>query len=254
MDNVRCKLMAAAIILLVSLVLMGCATLPAAAPTLPTTDPTLTAPTEPTPEITTMPPTSTRPSPRPTPRATAARRDTTLLETAARRDLAQRLNITEDQVQVVSVEEREMPAGSLGCGETGGRQNQGLLMGDEIVLQAGGQKYTYRTDGRKLVPCAPAAFPGGQRPLYVTGAQPTAQPTILELAVTDLAGRLGITPSAITVRQVIEVEWPDASLGCPQPGMMYAQVITPGQRIVLQASGRTYEYHAGQGHVILCRP
>jgi hypothetical protein len=34
--------------------------------------------------------------------------------------------------------------------------------------------------------------------------------------------------------------------------MMYAQVITPGYRIVLEADGKTYTYHTSQSHVVLC--
>jgi hypothetical protein len=29
------------------------------------------------------------------------------------------------------------------------------------------------------------------------------------------------------------VNWPDAALGCPQPDMIYAAVITPGYRVVI---------------------
>ncbi len=173
---------------------------------------------------------------------------------AARRDLARRLGISEEQVEVVSVEKAEMPIGSLGCGETEGRQNLGLMMGEEIVLQVQGQEYVYHSDGKKLVPCSPAAFPGGSRPVYVTGAEASSRPTPQALAVADLAGRLGLPESAITVRSVESVDWPDASLGCPQPGMMYAQVITPGYRIVLEAGGKRYEYHTSQSHVVLCSP
>lgn len=176
-----------------------------------------------------------------------------VLESAVLRDLAQRLKVTLDQVSLVSAEKTEMPAGSLGCGEAGGIQNQGLIIGTEITLRAGGQEYVYRTDGKKLTPCSPAAFPGGSRPTYVTGAVQTPAPRPQDLAVTDLAQRLGVATTAITVRSVESVEWPDASLGCPQPGMMYAQVITPGFRIVLEANGKHYEYHSGTGSVILCR-
>ena len=42
------------------------------------------------------------------------------------------------------------------------------------------------------------------------------------------------------------VEWPDAGLGCPKPGMMYAQVVTPGFRLVFEYEGRQYEYHTDQ--------
>jgi hypothetical protein len=81
------------------------------------------------------------------------------------------------------------------------------------------------------------------------------RPTAVGLAVADLAGQLDIAAEAITVRSVEAVEWPDASLGCPKPGMMYAQVITPGYRIVLEAGGQSYEYHAGRsGSGVRCKP
>jgi hypothetical protein len=85
-------------------------------------------------------------------------------------------------------------------------------------------------------------------------ATPATQPDNRDFAVADLAASLSVNPAAITVQVVEPIEWPDASLGCPQPGLVYIQVITPGQRIVLEANGQTYEYHAGRGRVILCSP
>ena len=41
------------------------------------------------------------------------------------------------------------------------------------------------------------------------------------------------------------VVWPDGSLGCPQPGMAYTQVLVEGAKILLWAEGRTWPYHAG---------
>ncbi len=67
----------------------------------------------------------------------------------------------------------------------------------------------------------------------------------LEQARADLAERLGVPVDEITLVSSEEVTWPDSSLGCPQPGMMYAQVLTSGSRITLSAGGRTYEYHSG---------
>ncbi|GAB2567622.1 hypothetical protein [Kribbella endophytica] len=66
-----------------------------------------------------------------------------------------------------------------------------------------------------------------------------------EQAKADLAERLGVPVDDVTVVSSEEVTWPDSSLGCPQPGMMYAQVLTNGSRIVLSAGGQTYEYHSG---------
>jgi len=60
----------------------------------------------------------------------------------------------------------------------------------------------------------------------------------------DLAGRLGISADQISTSSTQAVSWPDSSLGCPQPGMFYSQVVTPGYLILLKAHDKIYEYHA----------
>jgi len=84
----------------------------------------------------------------------------------------------------------------------------------------------------------------------VPGATPAPQSS--DPALADLAATLGIAPTTITVKVVEPVDWPDASLACPQPGMMYAQVITPGYRILLEVAGKSYEYHTGGGGIVRC--
>jgi hypothetical protein len=86
------------------------------------------------------------------------------------------------------------------------------------------------------------------------GATPAQQPDNRDLALADLAAKLNVSSDAITVQVVEPIEWPDASLGCPKPGMMYAQVITPGYRIVLEVDGQSYEYHTGGGGIVRCQP
>ena len=74
---------------------------------------------------------------------------------------------------------------------------------------------------------------------------------LVELAKGDLARRLGVGIEDVTLVSAEAVEWPDASLGDPQPGMVYAQVITPGYKIILSAGGQEYEYHSDQERVVL---
>lgn len=64
-------------------------------------------------------------------------------------------------------------------------------------------------------------------------------------AAADLAGRLGIPEEEVEVVSVEEVTWRDGSLGCAKPGMQYTQALVDGTRIVLEAAGSRYEYHAG---------
>jgi len=76
---------------------------------------------------------------------------------------------------------------------------------------------------------------------------------VVEIAKEDLGRRLGLSVSEISLISVEAVDWPDTSLGCPQPGMAYAQVITPGYRVVLGAPGETYEYHTDtRARALLC--
>lgn len=63
------------------------------------------------------------------------------------------------------------------------------------------------------------------------------------VTVADLADRLGVDEASVGVVSVEFTEWSDTSLGNPQPGFLYAQVITPGFKIILEAGGQSYEYH-----------
>jgi len=84
-------------------------------------------------------------------------------------------------------------------------------------------------------------------------SDPSEQELVVR-AKEDLAGRLAIGVDQIKLVEAQAVDWADTSLGCPKPGRMYAQVITPGFRIVLEVKGRRYEYHTDRGRVVvLCQ-
>ena len=68
---------------------------------------------------------------------------------------------------------------------------------------------------------------------------------LIEEARDHLAQQLSISGTEIVLVDAREVTWPDAGLGCPQPGMKYIQVPEDGALIILQAQGTSYEYHSG---------
>ena len=72
-------------------------------------------------------------------------------------------------------------------------------------------------------------------------------------AKTMLAEMLGpqIAADQISLQAMEAQEWRDSSLGCPQPGHMYAQVITPGYQITLEANGKPYTFHTDQGNTVI---
>ena len=77
---------------------------------------------------------------------------------------------------------------------------------------------------------------------------PTSPPTEMAQvtqAKQDLSKRLSVSLDQIELVNFTPVTWPDGSLGCPEPGMMYTQVLVEGYRIQLRSGGRVYEYHGG---------
>lgn len=89
--------------------------------------------------------------------------------------------------------------------------------------------------------------------------RPTLQPTItvqpimpdlndnplVASAISDLAQRLNESAADITVISATSKTWPDSSMGCPLPGMVYMQVLTDGMFIQLSVNNVTYNYHSG---------
>ena len=67
---------------------------------------------------------------------------------------------------------------------------------------------------------------------------------LIARAIEDLAQTASASAEQISVVSAEQVEWSDTSLGCPEPDGMYAQMITPGYRIVLATGDRAYTYHS----------
>jgi hypothetical protein len=71
--------------------------------------------------------------------------------------------------------------------------------------------------------------------------------------IAAIAADLGVPPESVQVVTMEPRDWPDSSLGCPQPDMLYAQVITPGYLVLVEVSGERIEYHTDQrGTVVRC--
>jgi hypothetical protein len=65
-------------------------------------------------------------------------------------------------------------------------------------------------------------------------------------AIAALSGNLGLTADKITLVSTEAVDWPDECLGVVNEGLVCAQVITPGFRIILEANGRQVEYRTNE--------
>lgn len=77
---------------------------------------------------------------------------------------------------------------------------------------------------------------------------------LIDLATNDLAVKLATDPSEIMLMEATAVTWPNSSLGCPQDGMVYAEVLTPGYLIVLKFGEELFEYHTSHDNTIVTCP
>lgn len=85
-------------------------------------------------------------------------------------------------------------------------------------------------NGLALVALPGLLFAAEQEP---AGPDAVARQTVANALGIDLAGVRVISSEAR--------DFADASLDCPQPGMAYAQVITPGFRVLVEADGRRFD-------------
>ncbi len=81
-------------------------------------------------------------------------------------------------------------------------------------------------------------------PTIPSPSDPALQGLVMQ-AKENLAGRLSVGVDQIDLIEAEAVVWPDSSLGCPRPGMMYTQVQHDGSFIRLRVGKRIYDYHSG---------
>jgi hypothetical protein len=87
-------------------------------------------------------------------------------------------------------------------------------------------------------------------------AQAQEPPAALNDALADLSARAGTTVALddLSNWRWTQQNYPDTSLGCPQSGQTYAQVVTNGYQFLLTYNGITYDYRvsADRQTLILC--
>lgn len=81
------------------------------------------------------------------------------------------------------------------------------------------------------------------------------QIAVADRAIGDLLNSVqGINPSMIIVKSFEPREYGSTALDCPQEGQMYADVITPGYQIILEAQGQEYDYRLDTDQaVMMCK-
>ena len=107
-------------------------------------------------------------------------------------------------------------------------------------------------DAPTAAPDAPAPSPDTTTP---TASEPTTgeAPTEIEAAARRLLEQ-EVGEGNYTLISSEAMDWSDASLGCPKEGFGYAQVITPGYKLVFDLAGASHAVHtnADGSHMVVC--
>lgn len=180
--------------------------------------------------------------------------DLTAAETAvisrARLALAQKLGLPDvDAATLITISAQQWNNSSLGCAVAGEMSAQVMLDGHQVVLAREGLRYQVHVGPSSERICEDFAGSSGvPSRSFDLGSIPGLQ----QQAVADLATRLGLPESAIVAERVGVSFWPDASLGCPEPGVDYPQVAVNGYQLPLRVNGTLVVYHTDGRRVVNC--
>ena len=112
-----------------------------------------------------------------------------------------------------------------------------------------------KSSSRRVSP--PARIPD----VLMDTAQPAGEPvstasmprTVRRAVVADAAKRFQVAEDAVVLASAEMVTWSDGSLGCPQAGRSYMQVLVPGYRVTATtASGRLLYHTDTRGNAVTC--
>jgi len=130
----------------------------------------------------------------------------------------------------VGMEEHQEPRPAAGATSETSQRTPERQVTEPLVVDL--RKLTPQAAGTREPAEAPA--PGVPDPLL----------KLVQQVKQDLGKQLELDIGEIELVQAEAVTWRDSGLGCPQPGMRYLQVLTPGYRIELRAQGKAYFYHS----------
>jgi hypothetical protein len=161
--------------------------------------------------------------------------------------LAADLRIPRERIEVVSIRAVDWPNSALGCAKPGVAYLDVITAGHQVTLRADGEVYTVNEGASRTAICRGSLSLAGpmQAPRTLYRRQ-------MAEAQEDLAGRLKVPAADITPVSGEMRTWQDAALGCPEPGMNYAQAEVSGWVLTLRHGTRDYTYHTDLERTIPC--
>lgn len=153
--------------------------------------------------------------------------------------LAARLDVDPSTIEVISVASEAWPGPGVRCGNPTTDEQEPRISGYRVRLRFESSTFDVRVaeGSARICGIGPHTAP------FEPGRIEPALHQQVQQAKMDLSSRQHTTPDKIEVLEAVTVVWRDSSLGCPQPGMEYLQVLTKGTRIRLRFGHAVFHYH-----------
>jgi hypothetical protein len=178
-------------------------------------------------------------------------------------DAAARVDVPEQEIEVASIEPATFEDSALGCHDVQGED--GEVKGFRVVLQVTDGELDYRVDeeGDFLLCISTSTAVASDEGLdnearegsevEMSDLSHGLPKDLLNAILSDAASVASVDASQVSLISAKEEVFSDGSLGCPQKGQSYIQVLTPGWIVMVDAGGTVLEYHASTaGAYILC--
>lgn len=147
--------------------------------------------------------------------------------------LSEILTLDPGEIEIVSAQQTTWSDSCLGLGGPEELCLQVITPGWEVTLSAQGKEFELHTNE------------DGSSVRLRQFSPPSSNPSrpVIQKARKALSTKLGIPAGQVELVTIDQVDWSNACLDLQGPDEMCAMVITPGYRIVFQASGTDYELH-----------
>ena len=162
-------------------------------------------------------------------------------------ELAEALELHEEEIELQSVAAIDWPDTSLGCPKKGMSYLQVLVPGHKVVLWAAGSSYAVHVGGGRAIVCETTAREATaeleERQAVVQG--------VVE-ARRHLAARLELTAREVRILSVDREPPGSGVAACVEPAEGAGEASSPRAVIELEAAGERFVYHLIGDDVVAC--
>ena len=74
----------------------------------------------------------------------------------------------------------------------------------------------------------------------------------IDLAISKVNQITPLSKDSVEHLKIRSIQWPDSSLGCPEPGVDYLQKMIPGYLVSFTVDGKIYSVNIGDNTAIIC--